>query len=167
MPLPQKYINCDSEFTRGQIVLVSRSQSNETEKYKGIIMYNEMLPINRALPHGDQTPYIYVRFNYQYVYDRIIMRGSSIFVQRTTLGRCEKCIIREISYVPNGKSIHSLTVIKDDGLYNMYSTEFTIMPSQINSVLIWRDAFTISETKEKEKVESESTMCDEYIYKEC
>ena len=134
----QKYINVPCEFSRGSPVLVSYMDNNEN--YDGIVMYSEMEPVNRAIPRGDKTPHIYVKFTLQAVYDRLLLRGSPLFVQRELGGKCEKCFVKEIMYVPETKLIKQIKVAKGDGLYPI---EFTITPSQINSMLIWRASYKI------------------------
>jgi hypothetical protein len=137
----QKYYNVSSGFKRGQLVQVL--PVNSREKYNGMIMYNEMEPVNRGVPRGDKTEHIYIKFTHQSVYDKLLTRGSPIMVNRELGSKYEKCVVCEITHVPETTLIRQLKVAKDDGDYMLYPIEFTITPNQIGSMLIWREAYTI------------------------
>jgi hypothetical protein len=115
----------------GDRVYVS-TRYNKFDKHEGIIHHLEMAPINRAIPRGDQTEHIYVRFNDSSVYRRWLKRGSPIMVNS------EKHVILEINDYND-----SLVVARDDGTYMINPIERNIKPNAIDSMLIWREGYVL------------------------
>jgi len=115
----------------GDRVYVS-TRYNKCHKCEGIIHHLEMAPINRAIPHGDQTEHIYVRFNDKSVYRRWLKRGSPIMVNS------EKHVILEVNDYND-----SLVVTRDDGTYTINPIKHNITPNLIDSMLIWRVGYIL------------------------
>ena len=123
------FINVPSEFLLGDVVEVTHVRSGE--KYKGVISYLEMAPINRGVPNGDQTEHIYVKFEDKDVYTKWLWTGSPVMVQRK-FKSIQKATIRTMK--------QTMTAANDGFLYE---PEYPILPEDIDSMLIWRVAYSI------------------------
>ena len=123
------FINVPSEFLLGDVVEVTHIRSGE--KYKGVISYLEMAPINRGVPNGDQTEYIYVKFEDKIVYTKWLSRGSPIMVQRK-FKSIQKATIRTMT---------PTMTAANEGFH--CEPEYPILPEDVDSMLIWRVAYSI------------------------
>jgi hypothetical protein len=94
-----------------------------------------MAPVNRAQKNGDQTEYIYVKFEDRSAYSSWLQRGSSVMIQRKYRS-IQKYILCQFDD-------SRVTAINDNGGYLMNIPEVEISADDIDSILIWRVAYTI------------------------
>jgi len=126
------YLNCRSEFSVGDRVIVSPT-INRKNVYTGTVSYIESGLYNKGIERGPTTDYIYVSMDDRSVYRKHLSQGSSIIA----LGKL--LIIRDIKYDHKKEII----VINDDGKYNIGAVEYKISEDSIDSMLIWREGFII------------------------
>jgi hypothetical protein len=111
--------------------------------FEGTVIYTEVSPINAAIPIGNKTEYIYVRFDDQNAYKTWLKRGSPLIAIKER-GSFDKCVVREIT-IENEK-IKEITVGNEYRLVppiNLCSKEYKITPNKIDSMLVWRVAYNL------------------------
>jgi hypothetical protein len=131
--MDKRFLNVRSEFVVGDTVNVTRNETGE--KFQGVVSFLEMAPINRAIKDGDHTEYIYVKFEDRSAYSSWLSRGSAIMIQRKY-----KSVQKYVVCKLNGEY---MTAIHDAGGYLMNVQEDEFSPNDIDSMLIWRVAYTI------------------------
>lgn len=131
--MDKRFLNARSEFRVGDIVNVTREETGK--RFKGVVSFLEMGPVNRAKKTGDQTEYIYVKFEDRSAYSMWLQRGSSVMVQRKYRS-LQKCILCQFDDA-------RVTAIHDDGGYLINIPEVEISANNIDSILIWRVAYTV------------------------
>jgi hypothetical protein len=130
-----KYLNTRSEFTVGDRVNVTDDTSGIC--HPGIIAFVQQGPVNRALLRGDLTDYIYVKFENTIIFSSFFRQGSSVRILRKYKS-INNCVIRTINYEQQ-----TMVVAIDDGGYMIHPPEFSVSFDDIDSILIWRVAYTI------------------------
>lgn len=131
--MDRRLLNMRSEFCVGDVVNVTRVETGK--QFKGVISFLEMGPVNRGIKNGDQTEYIYVKFEDRTAYLSWLTRGSAVMVQRK---------YRSIKkYILCQFEDNHVTAIHDDGGYLINIPEVEISADDIDSMLIWRAAYTI------------------------
>jgi hypothetical protein len=131
--MDRRFLNTRSEFYVGDVVNVTRDETGK--KFKGVISFIEMAPVNRSQKNGDQTEYIYVKFEDRSAYSSWLTRGSSVMLQRKYRS-VKKYILCQLDD-------DRMTAIRDDGGYLINIAEVEISEDDIDSMLIWRVAYTI------------------------
>jgi hypothetical protein len=131
--MDKRFLNMRSEFCVGDVVNVT--YNNTGQQFKGVVSFLEMAPINRSIKNGDQTDYIYVKFEDRDVYSTWLQRGSAVMVQRKYRS-IQKYILCHFDDV-------RITAIHDDGGYLVNALEAEISADDIDSMLIWRVAYSI------------------------
>jgi len=131
--MDKRFLNTRSEFCVGDMVNVTHN--NTGQQFKGVVSFLEMAPINRSIKNGDQTDYIYVKFEDREVYSTWLQRGSAVMVQRKYRS-IQKYVICQFEDV-------CVTAIHDTGGYLMNIPEVEISIDDIDSMLCWRVAYTI------------------------
>jgi len=131
--MDRRFLNTCSEFCVGDVVNVTFDGTGK--RFKGVVSFLEMAPVNRGIKNGDQTEYIYVKFEDRTAYSSWLTRGSAVMVQRK---------YRSIKkYILCQFDDHRITAIHDDGGYLQNALEVEISEDDIDSMLIWRAAYTI------------------------
>ena len=131
--MDKRFLNTRSEFCVGDVVNVTRKETGK--RFKGVVSFLEMAPVNRAQKNGDQTEYIYVKFEDRSAYSSWLQRGSSVMIQRKYRS-IQKYILCQFDD-------SRVTAINDNGGYLMNIPEVEISADDIDSILIWRVAYTI------------------------
>jgi len=131
-----------STFCIGQSVIVSPSE--QKTQYLGTVAFIEHKLIYPWYPLGGTTDYIYIQFDGivgRTAYKDWLKQGSEIIVQRAFSGK-KICIIETIYYDVLTGAIASIDIAEKERVM-LHPTRYSVSPSEIHAMLIWREAFTI------------------------